>query len=105
MGVLVWPVGDPTQWTPMYTTNTTGASPWSGKHVSELTAVDLVAILDFCRSEGGRTGWNDALNGRSDPERSSPFHAQLLGGYPYREWIEHYLCGAEDQQEQMDGTQ
>lgn len=81
---------DPQEWTPQCTTN--GAS-WSGKHVSELAALDLVAILEFCKNEGSRVGPNDAAPGQTDVGASNPFHADLLGGYPYREWASHYIRG------------
>ncbi|WP_148278632.1 hypothetical protein [Burkholderia sp. KJ006] len=102
MGVLVRTVGDPTEWTPSYFTNAAGETRWSGKHVSELTAVDLVVILDFCVNEGGRVGWNDANNGNIDASRSNPFHPQLLGGYPHREWLESYSRGANEQSQRVD---
>lgn len=91
MGILVRTIGDPTEWTPIYFTNSEGNTGWSGKHASELSAVDLVAILDFCRAEGGRLGWNDAKNSECNADLDNPFHPELLGGYPHREWAEHYL--------------
>ncbi|KAA0998625.1 hypothetical protein FVF58_43655 [Paraburkholderia panacisoli] len=93
MGVLIQTVDDPAQNTPMYSTNATGGKTWGGRHVSELTASDLVAVLDFCRHEATRVGWNDANNGQTDVHRSNPFDPELLGGYPYREWTACYLQG------------
>lgn len=103
MGILIRTVGDATVWTPKYFTNTYGETSWGGKHVSELMAIDLIAILDFCRDEGSRLGWNDANNGKADPDHSNPFHAELLGGYPHREWIEQYMTGVERFEEASDG--
>lgn len=96
MGILIYNPGDPTQHTPVYSTNAAGNTSWSGKHVSELTAMDLVAILQFCRDEASRLGWNDANAGRADCKRINPFDARLLGGYPHEEWAAHYkrgVCG------------
>ncbi|MBC8641615.1 hypothetical protein IAG25_32850 [Caballeronia sp. EK] len=93
MGILVRNIGDPKEWTPDYSTNATGGTSWGGKHVSMLTATDLVALLDFCRGEASRVGWNDAANSRTDVAASNPFHAELLGGYPHREWATYYVEG------------
>lgn len=83
-------IGDPKEWTPKRLTN--GAN-WGGKHVSELTALDLVAILEYCNNEASRVGRSDAAVGQTDVDASNPFHLDLLGGYPYREWANQYIRG------------
>lgn len=93
MGILIRNSGDPKEWTPDYSTNATGGSRWGGKHASELTALEFVALLDFCREEASRVGWNDAANGRTDVDARNPFHPDLLGGYPYHEWATYYVQG------------
>lgn len=96
MGILVRPVGDPRKWTPDYSTNAGWSAAWGGKHVSQLTALDLVALFEFCGKEASRVGWNDAASSNTDVDASNPFHAELLGGYPYREWASHYVQGIRD---------
>lgn len=93
MGVHIRSSGNPREWTPEYSTNATGGMSWGGRHASELTALDLVALLDFCREEGSRVGWNAAVNKRTDVNGSNPFHPELLGGYPYSEWATYYVQG------------
>jgi hypothetical protein len=93
MGVLIRNSGDPGERTPEYSTNATGGTSWGGKHSCELSALDLIALLDFCREEGSRVGWNDAANNRPDVAASNSFHPDLLGGYPYREWATYYVQG------------
>lgn len=52
---------NPTEYVPRILFNHCGSLGWSGRRVSELTGMEVVAILEFCRSEGSRQGWNDSL--------------------------------------------
>jgi hypothetical protein len=97
MGILTSSKADPREWTPVYSTNVSGCTSWSGKHISEMTALDLVALFDFCCNEASRIGWNDAASSRIDVDASNPFHFELLGGYPHREWAIHYMQGVSEQ--------
>ena len=95
MGFHVEQVGDPTEWTPKFCANAVGAASWGGKHVSDLSAEDLVAMLDFCREEAWRQGWNSSIYGRVDLEYNL-FDEELLGGYPYAEWKRSYRRGVDE---------
>lgn len=96
MAVANQNVGDPKERTPEYPTPEGGRADWSGKHVSELTALDLVALLQFCCEEAPRSGWRDASTGQTDVVAGNPFHVELLGGFPLREWASHYVQGIRD---------
>lgn len=100
MGTLIRQVGDPAEVTPEISSNALGCAPWGGVHVQELTAMDFVDVLRFCRSEGWRLGWNDSLNNRVGENRQGPFHAELLGGFPADEWTRSYERGVGDQANQ-----
>lgn len=60
----------------------------------DLSPKELAELLDFCRNEGARRGWNDAVANRRTGD-SAPFHPALLNGEPYAEWNEAYYVGAE----------
>lgn len=108
MGFHVEWNGDP-EITPAFCSNSGGSRHWGGRHESTLSAADLIAILQFCESEGWRQGWNDSLYDRVNVDRPNPhfpdlignniFHPDLLGGYPFREWNEHYRRGVREREE------
>lgn len=93
MGYHVQQDKDPTEYIPKVFFNATGGEPWGGCHVSELTGMDVVSILEFCQSEAWRQGWNDSVQGRVCTNVKGPFHPELLGGFPYQEWIRNYHRG------------
>jgi hypothetical protein len=97
MGTLVRQVGDPAEVTPEISSNAHGIESWGGVHVLELTALDLVSMLQFCRSEGWRKGWNDSNQNRVGQDREGPFDADLLGGFPAEEWTRSYDRGVDEQ--------
>ena len=82
---------DPANRTPRFFFNSCGYVSWGGKHTDELTAADLVEILEFCRSEAQRQGYNDAKQGFV--KAVNPFDSMLLGGFPCREWADSYDMG------------
>ncbi|MDU4254553.1 hypothetical protein [Pseudomonas sp.] len=88
---------DPANSTPSVFSNSSGLTSWSGRHVSELSGSDVVAILEYCTAEGYRRGWNDAHNDQVQEPVAAPFHADLLGGYPAREWTASYWDGVDEQ--------
>lgn len=102
MGLLVIQNRDPSI-TPVISTNAGGQVHWSGLHERALEACDVVRILDFCRSEGRDTGWNDALQGCVQPieklrgraASANWFHPELLGGYPHEEFARSYERGVQ----------
>lgn len=99
MGSLVIPAENPNEVLPTVSFNASGQTAWSGKHVADLTGLDVIAILVFCRNEGYRRGWNDAIYNRdSSGEASSdgPFPCALLGGFPSDEWQYSYQRGVEE---------
>lgn len=67
--------------------------PWGGRLASKLTGLEVVAILEFCRSEGSRQGYNDAHSDRIDSGLKGPFHPELLGGFPAQVWEASYFEG------------
>lgn len=87
---------DPETTTPGVFLNSTGWQDWGGKAAMDLSGKELAELLDFCRYEGTRRGWNDAVANRCRSE-SAPFHPDLLNGVPYAEWNEAYTAGAEEQ--------
>lgn len=87
---VVRQVGDTVEVTPEISSIALGFAPWGGVNVLELAALDLVAMLQFCRAEGWRKGWNDPLNNRVGQDREGPFHAELLAGFPAEEWTRSY---------------
>lgn len=107
MGLHVEWNGDP-KTTPIFCSNSGGAYQWGGRHESTLSAMDLIAILRFCESEGWRQGWNDSLQGRVNMDTPDPhypdlignniFHPDLLGGYPFREWNVQYARGVQERE-------
>jgi len=92
MGFHVEYADDPEQTTPRVFSNACGYQRWGGIHESLLSAFDLVDILNYCRDEGFRQGWNNALNRRCDGDRG-PFDQRLLGGFPAAEWRRYYRFG------------
>lgn len=76
-----------------------GRPAWAGKYVADLSALDLVHILQFCRDEAWRMGWNDKVSNRVDAAHSNVFHQDFLAGYPYQEWMQHYERGVLEQEQ------
>jgi hypothetical protein len=77
--------------------NARGMQPWSGKRADELTANDLLDILEFCENEAWRKGWNDEQQGIARPERAAlVFHPDFLRGWPHVYWVGYYEDGRKD---------
>lgn len=85
----------PHEVTPYISCSRTGSESWGGRHVSELSGPDVVSILEFCKREGSRQGWNDAQKKKIGQREEGPFHRNLLGGFPATEWKDSYRLGAE----------
>lgn len=95
---IVQQSNDPTEYVPSIFFNHCGFMAWSGRHVSELTGMEVVSILEFCQREGSRQGWNDSLYDRVGEREAGPFHQDLLGGFPAQEWARSYRTGVQQQQ-------
>lgn len=80
---------------PTYFDNARGFACWSGKNVADLSPMDVIAILEFCESEGARQGWNAEI--RSDPvgQTRNPFGTDFLEGRPARWWNANFEKGRE----------
>jgi hypothetical protein len=71
-----------------------GIPRWSGKRAADLTADDLIDILEFCTSDAGCRGWTDELVKIAETApATNVFHPEFLRGYPYRWWCQHYDTG------------
>ncbi len=86
---------EPQTTTPKVFLNSSGWEAWGGKPAAALTADELSELWDFCRREGSRQGWNDAVANRVR-ENSSPFHPTLLDGVPLAKWGDAYREGVEE---------
>lgn len=87
---------EPQTTTPKVFSNSTGWESWGGKTAADLSPQAFSDLLDFCRDEGSRRGWNDAVANRVN-RNDSPFHSELLNGVPYSEWVSAYSAGVEEQ--------
>ncbi|HDN9373744.1 hypothetical protein E4188_23925 (plasmid) [Aeromonas media] len=96
MGILIINSGDPMV-LPQISSNAFGDESWSGVHVKQLSSEQKEQITRYCRTEGRRQGWNDANGQRMGERREGPFHPELLGGEPCREWQDSYDNGVEEQ--------
>jgi hypothetical protein len=81
---------------PVWTSNDGSTESWSGKHEADLTARELLAILQFCKREGAKSGRHDAAKGVLKTEDGHIFHPHFCDGYPHREWLIAYRKGASD---------
>jgi len=98
---LIRQEGDPALCTPHIFYNHSGAKRWGGRLASELTGLEVIEILQYCRSEGDRQGNLDAHYGREGAMQAGPFHPKLLGGFPAQEWECSYLSGVMDYRDQL----
>lgn len=95
---VITPAPNPAEVLPDYFTNSGGSASWAGRKVKELSGPDVIAVLQFCQTEGWRQGWNDARSNRVGAQQKGPFDARLLGGFPAEEWERSYLLGVLEQQ-------
>ncbi|KSQ21751.1 hypothetical protein APB26_32745 [Pseudomonas aeruginosa] len=95
---LITKAHNPAEVLPDYFTNSGGSASWAGRKVNELSGLEVIAILQLCRTEGWRQGWNDAQNNQVGAQQTGPFHAALLDGFPSEEWERSYLRGVLEQQ-------
>jgi hypothetical protein len=91
---------NPKKHTPSIYSEAFGYMSWGGRRAKELNAKDVVMLLEFCKEEGSRQGWNDeALHCKPKRKRENergPFHPKLLGGFPFEEWKRSYLRGVDE---------
>lgn len=97
MGFLSISDSDP-HVTPRVSTNATGSFAWGGKHEEALSIAEVQAILSFCRDEGYRQGWNEAVRDRVAGEGlcANLFQPSLLGGLPHAVFERSFQRGASD---------
>lgn len=81
---------------PEYFNNATGQASWSGKHVDELTAKQVIEILVFCEDEARRQGWNAELRGDRTNRDEFMFHPEFLDGHPHGWWNFYHQIGREE---------
>lgn len=85
---------------PTVSDSTVGTQPWSGKHQDKLTADDVMDIIEFCRIEAYRRGWNDYLYSRVGVDESNIFDKRFACGLPHESWKKHYVIGVYESAEQ-----
>ncbi len=95
MGTLIFYSNDPAV-LPRVSSNACGAESWSGLRVDQLSEEQIEQLFRYCRTEGYRQGWNDAVGRRMGDSRKGPFHPELLGGKPSKLWQESYDDGTEE---------
>lgn len=88
---------NPAEYAPTFFFNHCGQMPWSGRHASEFTGLELVELFDFCEQEGHRQGINDAVQDRIGQREEAPFHQEFMRGYPKQLWEQAYWIGVEAQ--------
>lgn len=86
----------PAEYAPDISYNHCGRMPWSGRHQSAFTGLELVELLEFCEAEGNRQGRNDANQDRIGTREEAPFHQDFLAGYPKRLWKQAYWKGVNE---------
>lgn len=95
MGLLIFYSDNPSV-LPSVSSNAFGEESWSGLHVEQLSTEQVNQVLRYCRSEGYRQGWNDAVGKRIGSSREGAFHPELLDGQPYKVWQASYDEGVEE---------
>lgn len=88
---------NPAEFAPTVFFNHCGRMPWSGRCQSDFSGAEVVELLQFCESEGGRWGHNDAIQDRIGTSGQAPFHEAFLGGYPKQVWENAYWDGVNSQ--------
>jgi len=92
---------EPQTTTPKVFFNSSGWEVWGGKPAAALTDDEISALLNFCRREGSRQGFNDANRGTLGLNQDGPFDLALLDGLPAAEWRSHYWAGVVEQRSQI----
>lgn len=87
----------PAEYAPIMSFNHCGRMPWSGRHASAFTGLELVELFQFCEEEGHRQGRNDANQDRIGTREEAPFHQDFMGGYPKQLWENAYWHGVQEQ--------
>lgn len=87
---------NPAESAPKISFNHCGQMPWSGRHQSAFTGLELVELFAFCEAEGSRQGRNDANQDRIGAREEAPFHQDFMGGYPKRLWEQAYWEGVNE---------
>jgi len=87
---------NPAESAPKISFNHCGQMPWSGRHQSAFTGLELVELITFCEAEGNRQGRNDANQDRIGMREEAPFHHDFMGGYPKRLWEQAYWEGVSE---------
>ena len=93
---LIVQCDNPAESAPMISFNQCGQMPWSGRHQSVFTGLELVELFEFCEAEGKRQGRNDANQDRIETRQEAPFHQDFMGGYPKRLWEQAYWEGVSE---------
>lgn len=87
---------NPAACAPEISYNHCGRMPWSGRHESAFSGLELIELLAFCEAEGNRQGRNDANQDRVGTREEAPFHCVFLGGFPRRIWEQAYWEGVSE---------
>lgn len=87
---------NPAEYAPSIFFNHCGSMPWSGRHASAFTGLDLIELFKFCEDEGRRQGLNDANQDRIATREEAPFHQDFMGGYPKQLWENAYWRGVHE---------
>ncbi|MGY2172113.1 hypothetical protein [Pseudomonas gingeri] len=88
---------NPAEYAPSIFFNNSGHMPWSGRHASTFSGLELVELFEFCEKEGHRQGINDANQNRIGEREEAPFHQEFMGGYPKQLWEQAYWIGVDAQ--------
>jgi hypothetical protein len=91
--ILIRQHENPAEYAPTIFFHHCGAMPWSGRHASAFTCLELVELLAFCEEEGYRQGLNEADQDRIETRRDAPFHQDFMGGFPKKIWENAYWQG------------
>ncbi|WP_095158312.1 hypothetical protein [Pseudomonas sp. Irchel 3E13] len=89
----------PSEHAPIIFFNECGQMPWSGRHQSAFTGLEVVELLRFCEDEGQRQGFNDANQARIGSREEAPFHPEFMNGFPKKLWETAYWSGVEEQRD------
>lgn len=87
---------NPAEYAPSIFFNHCGWMPWSGRHESAFTGLELIELFRFCEKEGHRQGLNDANQDRIGSREEAPFHQDFMAGYPKQLWENAYWIGAQE---------
>lgn len=87
----------PAEHAPIIFLNQCGQIPWSGRHQSAFTGLEVIDLLQFCEDEGHRQGFNDANKDRIGSRVEAPFHAAFMNGFPKKLWESAYWGGVHEQ--------